>query len=177
VIGNAKASAALIVFGGVLTFTVAAAALSSTGSTSGTGRAAVNHVAYQWRHGSETTTSNDWTALRIYGPETGPPGTGASNVLHATTRGAGTLTLSVDLRGGAVDFRILDNGKVARPGPASFAPGVGDTSRSFTFLSRGTAKARCHQIVVQWRSSNGESATVTRSALAWTYQAAAKSLC
>lgn len=87
------------------------------------------------------------------------------------------MTISLNVRGAAGEFRILDGKSVAHPGKASFAPRPpGDTSRAFTFVI-GNHVARCDRISVQWRSPSGSAVTVNQSAIVWSYQTADKKSC
>jgi hypothetical protein len=75
-----------------------------------------------------------------------------------------SATLSVNVSGGPVRFRILqDGGPVMEPGAARFVPGVGVHSFSYTFVNNtGTFEANDnHLFQVQWRS---EGTPVTLSA-------------
>ncbi|HEX2196263.1 MAG TPA: hypothetical protein VHJ76_04990 [Actinomycetota bacterium] len=78
-------------------------------------------------------------------------------------RGPITVDLSVEVEGAPVEFRVRTTGnREMKPGTVTFAAGAEPDARSFTFASRGTAKARCHYYVVEWRSPTGAEVRVNR---------------
>ena len=83
-----------------------------------------------------------------------------------------SATLSVNLKGAAVSFRVLrGDGTVWQPGPARFDPS-GFQSFSYTFVTNvGSFGADDHHSLrVQWRSATGGSATMTRGDLNVLYE-------
>ena len=74
-----------------------------------------------------------------------------------------SATLSVNVEGGPIRFRVLqDGGPVMKPGAARFTPGAGVHSFSYTFVNNtGPFEANDnHSFEVQWRSE-GTPVTLT----------------
>ena len=125
---------------------IAVAALTGGGFSGGLDRQRARFAT-----GSRTTSVTSFTTIRR---------------LSTTICSVGEVsaTLSVNVEGGPVRFRVLqDGGPVMKPGAARFTPGVGVGSFSYTFVNNtGTFEANDnHSFEVQWRS---EGTPVTLSA-------------
>jgi hypothetical protein len=83
-----------------------------------------------------------------------------------------TATLSVELSGSPVGFRILLDERVMRPGRVRFIPAGLHDSFSFTFADgvKPLHGKDLHKINVEWRSPLGSSVTLERGTLALNYQ-------
>lgn len=128
----------------------------------------VDRQAFQWRKDASSTSSTEWHRLPL-------TGTGSANAqpeahpLAFVARGPMSVTLSADFKGAPVQVRIVERKTVLRPGRASFRPAGRDTSKSFTFVSDGTSRARCRLLFVEWRSPTGKKVTFRRGDLVVTY--------
>jgi hypothetical protein len=134
-------SALLVGIVAVLAVSVGVAAARSPGSFTEK-RSRIDHVTMVWPAAGYTTSSSAWRTM---------PG----GFFREGTVGAVAITLSTDLRGAPVRFRVLVNGKSLPQGVAHFAPSRGDTSRSYSWVlpkSDGT----CQNFQVQWRSPTGK---------------------
>lgn len=116
------------------------------------------------RTGAVSTTSTKWKLFPIEGAGVKLP--------LGSIKGSFSMTFSADIHGARVQFRARDNGTTAFPGKAQFDTRGADTSRSFTFVSDGSAVKKCHSVWVQWRSPSGNTVTVDRADLAVLYHTA-----
>jgi hypothetical protein len=101
-------------------------------------------------------------------------GWGPSDSMHVDARGVITATLSVTVTGGPVAFRLfledIDHGwatRRMRPWSATFDPGTGTTSGSFTFVA-GVAPGP-YTVNVMWRSPTGVPVTLKTGTLVVQY--------
>jgi len=109
--------------------------------------------------GSATTSSTAWHTI---------PGLSTTICSNHEV----SATLSVNISGGAVRFRILqDGGPVMRPGSARFVPGTGVHSFSYTFVNNtGPFEANDnHGFEVQWQSG-GSPVTLTAADVNFVYE-------
>lgn len=132
----------------------------------GEGTFTVDQQAYQWGTAPSSTSNTTWQTVNIRG------GDDAQQSLLVFTTGPISATLSVDVKGAPVEFRLFDTSRVMRPGKAEFAPGPGDTSRSFTFVRAGDPSegTGCRNLVLQWRSPSGKKVVLERAMLIATSQ-------
>lgn len=142
----------------------------------GDGMARVDTQAFQWgRHDrqqtgggtgetSSTTTSTRWRRVGVHGPSF------AYSPLRISTTGPISATISVNVKGAPVEFRLKDTGRIMRPGKAEFAPQTNDTSRSFTYVRGGDgSEDGCRNLQLEWRSPSGRKVVLDRVALVVTY--------
>jgi hypothetical protein len=120
-------------------------------------RSRVDHATMVWPTAEYATSSVHWRLM---------PG----GFFREATVGAVAVTLSADLRGAPVHFRVLVNGQPLPQGVAHFAPSSGDTSRSYTWVlpkSDGT----CQAFQVKWRSPTGKRVELRHATTVATYNA------
>lgn len=123
----------------------AIALAGASGSGSGEADGGLDRQRIAWAKHASTTSTAYTTALA--------PG---GSVIRA--RGPITATLSGTFSGSPSEFRIRDGNRIFRPGPVSIDP-IHSPLASFTFVSRGSRRSRCHTIRAEWRSpTGGESA-------------------
>lgn len=148
---------------------MAATALASAGGTVALAKGdgpqgwtgSVNHQIVHQRTGSVGVSDTEWRTLPTRGRmdrlTVGPLSDIRQKIpnLPVVSRGPMTITVSLDVVGGPVEVRVIDDGRPLKPSKARFAPGPGDTSRSFTFVTPGSRLLTCHDLTVQWRSVDG----------------------
>lgn len=132
----------------------------------------IDYQAYQWRNEISQTSGTRWRTVAFTGTSSASASPGP-RPLSIGTRGPITVTVSATFGGAPVEIRILDGHRVMRPGRAKFNPGVGDGSRSFTFVI-GASEERCRNLSVQWRSPTGEKVLLTGRSLVATFKTPAE---
>ena len=130
-------------------------------------RGVVSAQAYQQRTQDVSTKSSRWQTFAMTGAGQGEGSSSAPLIVVA--KGVMTVTVSADITGAPVRVRVLNHRNVLRPSVARFHGSGGDTSRSFSFVAKGSAEYRCHALAVQWRSPSGERVESSRSAVHVTY--------
>ena len=94
------------------------------------------------------------------------PGLGAIRICAGNTSSPEiALTLSVNVDGPPVRFRVLeDGGPVLEPGAARFVPAAGGESFSYTFVGRASTfeGSDRHALTVEWASPTGGKVTLSR---------------
>jgi hypothetical protein len=147
----------VLIGGVVLLAAVPAAVVAATGAFGG----ALDRQAAKWRTTPATTANKSWRRV---------PGLS----LTRCTLNQATATVSVTVRGGPVQFRVVIDGvpeAPMRPGPARFVPD-GTESFSYGFVAR-TAPFEAddtHRFDVHFRSPSGATVTLRRGALNLLYQ-------
>ena len=164
-----------LVFALALAVVLAGAGVASGKAWSSAG-SKVNAQLVEHRTADASTKSTKWRDLPTTGRETstkpcerelcGTPGVSPITVI---SRHAMSITVSVDVRGGPVELRVVGT-RDFRPFKARFNPRPGDTSRSFTFVSQGTRTAQCNDINLQWRSPTDAEIVSKQGAITLTYQ-------
>ena len=79
-------------------------------------------------------------------------------------------TFSGTFRGGPVQVRAIDNGRVMHPGPAVFRPQGAGESVSFTFAGLGPKSPFCRGVYLEWRTPAGVKVTMTKALLKIDYR-------
>ena len=148
----------LVIIGGlVLLAAGAAAVLAASGVVGG----ALDRQAAKWTTTSATTSSTAWRNVPRLS-------------LTRCTVNQVTATVSVNVRGAPVLFRVIVDGvpeAPMRPGSARFVPD-GSESFSYSFVGR-TAPFEAddtHRFNVQWRSPTGTTVTLRRGVLNLLFQ-------
>jgi hypothetical protein len=131
--------------GAVAGYSLAAA----TGAGSQTYKA--DNQQFQWRKHRITTSSAKFHNLKIASSP------GAAQFIVA--KGPISATFSGTFKGGPVQVRVVDLQRNFHPGAATFRPGSEASSFSYSFVSHGSAKARCHYVGVEWRALTGAPVT------------------
>ena len=132
----------------VLAATGAAAGYSLTRATgAGTQTYKADNQQFQWRRHRVTTRSTKFHDLKI--------ASSPSAAQFIVAKGPIAATFSGTFKGGPVQVRVVDLQRNFHPGAATFRPGSEASSFSYSFVSHGSAKARCHYVGVEWRSPTG----------------------
>jgi hypothetical protein len=104
-------------------------------------------------------------------------GWGPSDSMHVDARSGIAATLSVTVTGAPVEFRLfledVDHGwaiREMRPSSASFDPGTGTVSASFTFVA--AVAPGNYTVNVSWRSPTGSQVSLVGGSLVVQYGAA-----
>lgn len=130
----------------------------------------IDRQAFIWGNERSTTSSKDWRRLTFEGNAHGGDAVLGAQPLMVGSTSPMSATLSVDVTGAPVEFRVVDNG-VWRPGKAEFDGRHGDSSRTFTFV-HGPTSSKCRWVHVEWRSPTGQRVVLDRAALVLTYKQA-----
>ena len=118
----------------------------------------ISHQAMVSRGGGRTTSERRFFAIpRLH--------------LERANRGVASATLTIEVGGGPVEFKVTEDGSGMAPGPFTFRPTEGrPDSVSFTFASPKPKRVDCREYDVLWRSPSGKPVTLHRASLVVTYR-------
>jgi hypothetical protein len=111
-----------------------------------------------WQTDSVSTSSSEWRTIRRFSFVASAAANRTLCAKHQLS-----VSLSVDLHGAPVRFRVLmDGGPTLAPGPARFVPTADSRTYGATFVgSAGTFEGSDrHALEVQWRSPSGHAVTL-----------------
>lgn len=149
---------AIVAVGGLAAGGYALASATSAGSQT----YKIDHQQFQWRKDRVATTSTKFHNLKLASTP------GAAQFIIA--RGPISAVFSGTFKGGPVEIRVTDVGRKFHPSTALFRPPAEPTSFSYSFVSHGSSKSRCHYVGVKWRSVTGAKVTMTSGDLIVTYR-------
>lgn len=110
---------------------------------------AAGQQSQRWIPVSDRTMSTQWRYVdRANSLHPGTP-------MRVPSVGLLTVVVNANVRGAAVQFRVLDNVVVAKPKIATFTPTQTSRSFSFTFSHFDQPKTCGHTIRLEWRSPTG----------------------
>jgi len=140
-----------LIIGGVVLAAVATpvAVLAATGALG----SSLDRQRAAWTTNAVSTTSPSWHPV---------PGLANIRICSANATEI-ALTLSANVRGAPVRFRVLqDGGPTLLPGPARFVPAAGGESFSYTFIGHGSTfeASDQHLLQVEWSSPSGGPVTL-----------------
>ncbi len=157
-----------IIVAGVALAVAAAVAVPAVALADGSNGGTVNCQVSQWSTSTTTTASRSWhTVLTMQGL-----------AVPDTPAGPVTATLSVELSGAPVDVEVVFGSlqlgvpvTVFNPGAVRFVPpSRALDSASFTFTDDVTTiSSSTIPVTVQWRSTNGQTATLDKASLGVVY--------
>jgi len=120
-------------------------------------------MSLQWRLVPNHTSSRKWTYENPGGyADPGLP-------LRVPSSGLLTLTLSANLSGVPVQFRMTDNTSIDSPRVASFDPRTNSGSFGFTFSHVGKPTTCGHTPRLEWRSPSGRPVSLRGGVVVVTY--------
>jgi hypothetical protein len=141
-----------------LVLALVAAVPVALAATSGRAGGQLDRQQAAWKTDSVSTSSSEWRTI--------PRLSFVSSASVSRTLCAEhelSVSVSIDLRGAPVLFRVLmDGGPTLQPGPARFVPGADTQTFAATFVgSAGTFEGSDrHALEVQWRSPTGRPVTL-----------------
>lgn len=158
---------AILAFGLVVTATMGQSHATSNANSAGTSQGIRDSRV--WHIAPDHTSSKKWAYVDRLG------GANPSIPLRVAASGLVVESVSVNVEGGPVEFRGIDNGKAASPARSIFPKRSKLRTVSFQYVRNDKATTCGHTIRLLWRSPEGRQVHLRAGTLVVNYEPASTS--